>query len=136
MLLVFRHPHHADAGIQVPGGTVQDNESLEDAVLREAAEETGLSGFEIRACLGKQDQDLSPWGKDGFARRYFYHLAYHGPAPATWQHYETDPSEGDEDSILFEFFWVHYPDQVPPLIADQGLYLAHIDPQTSPRTDP
>jgi ADP-ribose pyrophosphatase YjhB (NUDIX family) len=125
-LLVFRHPHHPEAGIQVPAGTVIDNESLEDAVVREAQEETGLSGFEIRAYLGVQDQDLSAWGIDEIHRRYFYHLIYDGQAPVTWQHYENDPSEGNQDSILFEFFWVYYPDEVPMLIADQGTFLTQI----------
>jgi 8-oxo-dGTP pyrophosphatase MutT (NUDIX family) len=49
-LLVFRHPHVPAAGIQVPGGTIEEGESPEEAVLREAIEETGLqtsssSGF-------------------------------------------------------------------------------------------
>ncbi len=46
-LLVFSHPHHPDAGIQVPTGTVEQSEPLDDAVLREAHEETGLDNLEI-----------------------------------------------------------------------------------------
>ena len=45
-LLVFRHPNPR-AGIQLPAGTVEPRESLRDAVLREAAEETGLAGLTI-----------------------------------------------------------------------------------------
>lgn len=41
-LLVFRHPHAPEAGIQVPAGTVEEGEDPGTAVLREAAEETGL----------------------------------------------------------------------------------------------
>jgi ADP-ribose pyrophosphatase YjhB (NUDIX family) len=125
-LLVFRHPHHPEAGIQIPAGTVNFDESLEDAVVREAQEETGLSRFEIHAFLGVQDQDLTAWGKEEIHRRYFYHLIYDGQAPDTWQHYEIDPSEGNQDSILFEFFWVSYPDEVPDLIAEQGTFLGQI----------
>lgn len=125
--LVFRHPHHPEAGIQVPAGTVNDDETLEDAVLREAEEETGLSRLKIRAYLGFQDQDLAPWGKDEIHRRHFYHILFDGHTPFTWQHYEDDPSEGNEDSILFEFFWVRYPDDVPELIADQGAFLNQIE---------
>ncbi len=38
-LLVFKHPF---AGVQLPAGTVEPNEPLEKAVLRETREETGL----------------------------------------------------------------------------------------------
>lgn len=40
-LLVFSHPLSPEAGVQVPAGTMGDQESPEDAVLREAREETG-----------------------------------------------------------------------------------------------
>jgi len=52
-LLVFRHPHHPEAGIQVPTGTIEQGESPEDAALREAFEETGLSNLEIGTFLGE-----------------------------------------------------------------------------------
>jgi 8-oxo-dGTP pyrophosphatase MutT (NUDIX family) len=51
-LLLFEHPN---AGIQIPAGTVEAGEAPAEAVLREAAEETGLSGFELRAGLGSDD---------------------------------------------------------------------------------
>jgi 8-oxo-dGTP pyrophosphatase MutT (NUDIX family) len=41
-LLVFRHIDFPGAGIQTPGGTIEEGEEPEDAVLREAVEETGL----------------------------------------------------------------------------------------------
>jgi 8-oxo-dGTP pyrophosphatase MutT (NUDIX family) len=42
--LVFRHDNPA-AGIQVPAGTVEPGESPREAVLREVAEEAGLTGL-------------------------------------------------------------------------------------------
>ncbi len=48
-LLVFRHP---TAGVQLPAGTVELGEAPEAAVLREAAEETGLPGLTIVRKLG------------------------------------------------------------------------------------
>ena len=80
-LLVFRHTKHPEAGIQVPGGTVREGEALEEAVLREANEETGLEGLQIRADLGMCELDRSLWGLDGIERRHFFHLAVDGPGP-------------------------------------------------------
>ena len=41
-LLVFRHVDSPEAGIQIPGGTIESGELPEDAVLREAVEAIGL----------------------------------------------------------------------------------------------
>lgn len=54
-LLLFQHPY---AGCQIPAGTVEAGETPEQAALREAAEETGLSGFTLLACLGVQESSL------------------------------------------------------------------------------
>ncbi len=43
-LLVFRHP---TAGVQLPAGTVEIGETLEQAVLRETQEETGLESVHL-----------------------------------------------------------------------------------------
>ena len=47
-LLLLEHPF---AGIQIPAGTVED-ETPEEAVLREVAEETGIDSATIRRYLG------------------------------------------------------------------------------------
>lgn len=44
-LLVFSHPD--DGTTQIPAGTVDDGESPDDAVLREVAEETGLTAVRV-----------------------------------------------------------------------------------------
>jgi 8-oxo-dGTP pyrophosphatase MutT (NUDIX family) len=121
-LLVFRHTQFAEAGIQVPAGTVEPGEPLEEAVLREAHEETGLDGLEIQAYLGVQDVD---WPASGYGtqRQHFFHLTLEGDAPETWLHYEMTPSDGSPAPIKFEFFWVRLPEQVPELAGDQGALL-------------
>ncbi|HFE66125.1 MAG TPA: NUDIX domain-containing protein [Chloroflexi bacterium] len=58
-LLLFQHP---TAGIQLPAGTVEAGEGLETAVLRETAEETGLTAVTIQRCLGWADDPRPPDG--------------------------------------------------------------------------
>jgi len=48
-LLLFKHPN---AGIQLPAGTVEEGESPEKAVLREAMEETGLDKVIVKSYIG------------------------------------------------------------------------------------
>ena len=55
-LLVFQHP---SAGVQVPAGTVEAGEPIEQAVLRETFEETGLEGVRIICKLDTQLLDPS-----------------------------------------------------------------------------
>jgi len=52
-MLLFAHPH---AGIQFPAGTVEEGETLEEAVLRETAEETGLTDTRILLHLGWREE--------------------------------------------------------------------------------
>ncbi len=51
-LLVFDQAGDPEAGTQIPAGGVRAGEPLREAVLREVAEETGLTGCEIVADLG------------------------------------------------------------------------------------
>ena len=125
-LLVFSHPFHPEAGIQVPAGTIKVGEAPEEAVLREAGEETGLDDLELRTFLGTQDFDLSSHGRAEVQHRYFFQLEFCGESPATWRHFENDPSDGSAEPIEFEFFWVQFPHEVPELIAGQGALLANV----------
>jgi 8-oxo-dGTP pyrophosphatase MutT (NUDIX family) len=129
-LLVFRHVD-ADAvggfdhgaGIQVPGGAIEAGESTRAGALREAHEETGLEGLQVRAFLGWHDLDLARYGKSGIVRMFYYHLAFEGETPERWRHDELDPSDGTPHPIPLEHYWVRFPDEVPELIGDQGFYL-------------
>jgi 8-oxo-dGTP pyrophosphatase MutT (NUDIX family) len=98
-------------------------ESPQNAVMREAQEETGLGQLELRAFLGTENHDLAVFGVPEIQQRHFFHLEHRGAAPPTWQHYETDPSEGEEEQILFEFSWAVLPDGVPKLHAGQDALL-------------
>ncbi|MGH2506252.1 MAG: GNAT family N-acetyltransferase [Ktedonobacteraceae bacterium] len=124
-LLVFSHPHAPEAGIQVPAGTVEVGESPEQAVLREAFEETGLTGLILAGFLGEQEYDMADFGRDEIHQRFFYHLRYEGEPPAIWQHEERFTSDGSGPH-LFEFFWATLPHDMPSLIADHDLMLPQL----------
>jgi len=105
-LLVFRHVDFPDAGIQVPGGTVERGETPVEAVLREAGEETGLQDLVVKTYLGGdeyQDRSTTPCK---MLRRYFYHLTCPKDAPEIWQHQEDHPSDGSPGPIRFEYYWL------------------------------
>ncbi len=125
-LLVFRHPHFPEAGIQIPAGTVQDGESPEVAAMREACEETGLTDLELVAFLGQERRDMAEWGLAQIHDRYFYHLRCRGNPPEVWQHLETDPSDGIFESILFEFFWADLPHGVPEMTGHHAALLSEL----------
>lgn len=55
-LLVFKHP---TAGVQIPAGTVEEDEDIETAVKRETYEETGLQFVEIEKYLGCFENELA-----------------------------------------------------------------------------
>jgi 8-oxo-dGTP diphosphatase len=116
-LLVFHQPEHPDAGIQVPGGTMRDDESPQESVLREALEETGLSGLVLVRFLGDVVHDYTAIGKNEIHHRHYFHLRIEGDVADTWQHVERDPSEGMYSQILFVFRWAQLPDGVPTLIS-------------------
>lgn len=92
------------------------------AALREAFEETGLSGLMLVTALGEQVRDVTPFGKDELHHRYFFHLLCVEPPPQTRRHWEQFPSDGS-DPVAFDFFWAPLPDGVLPLTAEHDAYL-------------
>jgi 8-oxo-dGTP pyrophosphatase MutT (NUDIX family) len=58
-LLVFRHADAPEAGVQVPAGTIKALERPEQAVLREAVEETGLTDLTVGRFLQRSAERLS-----------------------------------------------------------------------------
>ena len=124
-LLVFSQTNEPEAWIQVPGGTVEEGEAPEEAVLREAFEETGLSGLVLESFLGEQERDMADFGIEEIHHRYFYHLRCQEQPPMSWRHEERFPSD-NSGTHVFELFWVTLSDGVPQLIADFDLMLPRL----------
>ena len=93
-ILIFRQ--QMDDGTedvaQFPGGTIDDGESIENGLLREVYEETGLSDLEIVRQLS-----CSTYVPIDTVRslRHFYLLRCNQPMRDTWLHYEMHSSEHD-----------------------------------------
>jgi len=104
-LLVFRHTMYPEAGVQTPAGHPERGESLEDAVIREAEEETGLKGLKMERNLGSKMYDFTEQGA-GLERRHFYHLSYASDSPERWLSYEYAPSDGTPSPVEFEMYWI------------------------------
>ncbi|MFE9324138.1 NUDIX domain-containing protein [Nocardia sp. NPDC052278] len=104
-LLVFRHTDFSweQVGIQVPAGTIRAGETPEDAAVREAREETGLSAFTIIRKLGEAEYDISPYRFE-IQHRHFFELALHEDAPDRWTSQEDH--DGDGEPTQFECFWI------------------------------
>lgn len=106
-IVVFTHPDHESwdkAGLQVPSGTIRKGELPEDAVLREAFEETGLDGLRIVRYLGMGEYDLRPYADAIHARHYFQLTVDGDDLPERWHTYET--GDGDIEPIRFELYWI------------------------------
>ena len=125
-LLVFEHEDAPEAGIQVPAGTLEDGETPEQGVLREAKEETGLEKLSIVRFLGEQIRDMSDYGKQEIHHRYFYQLRSDEKTEKSWQHGEKYPSdEGEYDGSFRQIFNFYRVDigRLPELIADHDFYV-------------
>jgi ADP-ribose pyrophosphatase YjhB (NUDIX family) len=123
-LLVFQHVDIPEAGLQVPGGTVEAGESFQAALLREIEEESGLTGLEQAGQVGEQVRDMSDIGGEELQQQRFYHLRCTAPMPEHWDHLERHASDGS-GPLRFEFFWVRL-EPLPTLTGDQGRFLAEL----------
>ncbi|WP_249872667.1 NUDIX hydrolase [Oceanobacillus saliphilus] len=117
-VLVFQHPI-PEAGIQIPKGTVNDQEDTYNAVIREIEEETGLKNFVVENLIVEDN-----WKNDDGAihNRFFYRINV-SDAPDEWNY---QPAGGeDEEELTFHYFWISSKDEVE-LIRGHGYYLHHV----------
>lgn len=122
-LLVFTHP---SAGVQLPKGTIEPDESIALATLRELEEESGLR-LDTPHYLGQWDRVVSanavqPW--------HVSLLDAPHDLPNSWDHEASGSPE--EEGLFFAFHWLpldaDLPARLHPLFADAiRMIMDHFD---------
>ena len=105
-LLVFKHLDEPwdESGLQVPAGSIKPDETPEDAAIREASEETGLSALRLVRKVGETQYDMAPYRPETH-HRHFFHLEVDGATPELWVSQEEDPDDGSGPK-RFECYWI------------------------------
>ena len=114
-LLLFTQSEAPEAGIQVPAGTIEPGENPQDAAMREAKEETGLTELRYERFLAQDTRDMRDCGRNELQHRWFFHLSVEGPTEETWRHGE----HAEDASVIhpFDFFWADVR-ALPKLVAN------------------
>lgn len=116
-LLTFTERAHPEAGRQVPAGTVEPDEDVAAALVREVAEESGLTNVKI---IRKLAEAVFPeWGN----LRHVFHVEVLGQVPDRWIH--SVRGFGEDSGKQFEYSWVPL-DWRLRLSGDQDRWLASL----------
>ncbi|MDL4815524.1 NUDIX hydrolase [Actinomadura opuntiae] len=122
-LLVFDHVGLPEAGTQVPAGGVHPGEGLEEAVLREVAEETGLVSASVVRRVAVEDRPHPDTHRP--RRTTFFQLEAPASMADSWCH--TVRGDGEDVGLMFACRFLPLP-LGQPLADDQDAWLGHIDP--------
>lgn len=102
-LLVNWHCHHPEAGIQVPGGTIEAGETAGEAAVRELFEESGMVVAGPAKLLHQVDF-LPTWDTSRVHDRHFVMVQHPSGSLTPFMH---QVSSGTLDKgILLAYFWV------------------------------
>jgi len=118
-LLVFKHRDHPEAGLQVPGGTVEVGEQLVDAMFREIKEETGIEQGNLQLIGNIHTSNYSPVDRETIHERTFFHLSYLGEEKV-WDHLVM--CDGEDNGLVFQYRWEPL-SSLPLLAGEQGVAL-------------
>jgi len=98
-LLTIEHRDLPEAGVQVPAGRVDPGETLEQGVLREVAEETGLDDVHVVRRLPEFEAEYeNPY------ESYAFHLVSESETSDSWEH--KVHGEGSDAGLVYVCRWV------------------------------
>lgn len=121
-ILVFKHKDYPNAGWQVPGGTIESDELIIDALYREIEEETGIprEDLELKGKVNKTNH--YPEHSDTIHERTIFQLSYTGNHSKEWEH--CVEGDGKDEGLIFCHRFIPIK-ELPELAAnqDQGLPL-------------
>lgn len=111
-----------EAGTQVPAGGVKPGEDLEEAVLREVTEETGLLTATVVRQIAVESKPHPATGQPRRTTFFFLHAS--AETPDAWNHHVE--GDGEDAGLTFACRFLPLPLE-QPLADDQDAWLGAID---------
>jgi 8-oxo-dGTP diphosphatase len=126
-ILVFKHDvSYPDTGVQIPGGGLEPNETLELGIMREVLEETGLKLTGTPVFLGARVRQSSQYGPQ--FEHYFW-LEADPSTPDAWTH---NVSAGELDHGM-KFHHEFVPLEAPGIDWEMDWFLPQLKKRISSR---
>lgn len=123
-LLIFEQRNQPEAGWQVPGGTIEKDELLIDALYREIEEETGIRRDQLELVGKVNKRNYFPENReDVIHERTIFQLTFIGEEKPEWD----NPVLGDgvDEGMIFHCKWIPVQD-LPTLAAEQDTEIEFI----------
>lgn len=116
-LLVFSHARHPEVGLQVPSGTIDENEEPLVAAVRELEEEAGIKTTPDRfEPLPFYTHDMRPFRAE-VQERYPFLLRLDAAVADSWTHWEEHPDLIGAKPERFDFHWEPIDSALPHQLA-------------------
>ncbi|WOV86683.1 NUDIX domain-containing protein [Sporosarcina oncorhynchi] len=123
-LLIFEHKNKPDAGWQVPGGSIEKDELLIDALYREIEEETGILREQLELNGKVNKRNYFPANRKHIVHeRNIFHLTYTGPEKSEWDFIVR--GDGADSGMVFHCLWIPV-QELPSLAAEQDTEIEFI----------